>query len=81
MVSHQPDKFGGHRHCGSGDITFLVVKEQDSICYRLNSPLLFFSKGHEEKTHCEIFLSEYFIISANSVVIFTLNSKETVMLS
>ena len=24
MVSHQPDKFGGHRHCGSGDIMILV---------------------------------------------------------
>ena len=24
MVSHQPDKFAGHRHCGSGDIMILV---------------------------------------------------------
>ena len=24
MVSHQPAKFGGHRHCGSGDIMVLV---------------------------------------------------------
>ena len=26
MVSHHPVKFGGHRHCGSGDIMFLVVE-------------------------------------------------------
>ena len=75
MVSHQPDKFGDHRHCGSRDIIFLVVKVQDSICYRLNLPALFFSKGHEGKIHCESFLSEYFIINANSLVILTLNSK------
>ena len=24
MVSHQPDKFGGHGHCGTGDILFSV---------------------------------------------------------
>ena len=29
MLSHQPAKFGGHRHCGIED-TFLVVEEQDS---------------------------------------------------
>ena len=32
MVRHHPVKFGGHRHCGSGDIMFLVVEEQDSTC-------------------------------------------------
>ena len=25
MVNHHPAKFGGHRHCGSGDM-FLVVR-------------------------------------------------------
>ena len=30
MVSHHPAKFGGHSHCGSGDIMFLVAEEQDS---------------------------------------------------
>ena len=24
--SHYPAKFGGHRHCGNGDIVFLVVE-------------------------------------------------------
>ena len=28
MVSHHPAKFGGHRHCGSGDIMFLVAEEK-----------------------------------------------------
>ena len=32
MVSHYPTKFSSHRHCGSGDITSSVVKEQDSPC-------------------------------------------------
>ena len=52
-------QFGGHRHwwrryngfsmsrhCGSADIKFLVVEEQDSTCSRLNLPLLFISKAH-----------------------------------
>ena len=46
MVSHHPAKFGGHRHCGSGDTMFLVVEGQDSTCPRLNPPLLFISKAH-----------------------------------
>ena len=45
-VSHHPDKFGGYRHCGSGDITFLVAKEEDFRCSHFNPPLLFISKGH-----------------------------------
>ena len=40
MVSHHPANFGGHRHCGSGDM-FLVAKEENSRCSRFNSPLLF----------------------------------------
>ena len=43
MVSHGSAKFGGHRHCGSGDLMFLVVEGQDSSCPRLNSRLLFIS--------------------------------------
>ena len=27
MVSHHPAKFGAHGHCGSGDITFLMIEE------------------------------------------------------
>ena len=30
MVIHQTTKFGGHKHCGSGDIMLLIVEEQDS---------------------------------------------------
>ena len=51
MVSHHPAKFDGHRHCGSGDLMFLVVEEQDSTCLRFNPPLLFISKGHGLKAH------------------------------
>ena len=40
MVSHHHATFGGHRHCGSGDIMFVVVEEQDSTCPRLDPPLL-----------------------------------------
>ena len=39
IVSHSPAKFGGHGHCGSGDL-FLVVEEEDSRCSGFNSPLL-----------------------------------------
>ena len=35
MVSHHPTKFGGHRHCDSGDMV-LVVEGQDFSCSRLN---------------------------------------------
>ena len=43
MVSHHPSKFDGLRHPGSGDIMFLAVEEQDSICFHLNPPLMFMS--------------------------------------
>ena len=35
MVRHHPAKFGGHRHCGSGDMKFLVVDGPDSTCSRM----------------------------------------------
>ena len=47
MVSHHLAKFGGHRHCGSGDVMFLVVEGQDSTCPCLNLPLLFISKAYD----------------------------------
>ena len=47
MVSHQPVMFGGHRHCGSEDITFSLVEEQDPTCTRLNPPLLSTSTAHD----------------------------------
>ena len=55
MVSHDSAKFGDHRYCGSGDITFLVAEEENSKCSRFNPlllfnpPLLFISKGHDWK--------------------------------
>ena len=51
MVSHHPNKFGGHRQCGSGVLMFLVDEEQDSTCSRLNPSLLFISKGHGLKAY------------------------------
>ena len=45
-----PAKFGGRRHCGSGDMMLLVVAEQDSSCFCVNPPLWFISKAHGMKT-------------------------------
>ena len=30
MVSQHPAKLGGYRHCGSGDMMFVVVEGKDS---------------------------------------------------
>ena len=51
MVSHYPAKFGDHKHCDSGDIMILVVKEQDSKCSGLNPPSIFISNAHDMKAH------------------------------
>ena len=48
MISHHLAKFGGHRHCGSGDIMSLVPEKEGS---RFNPPLLFISKGYDLKAH------------------------------
>lgn len=34
MVSHHPVKFGGHRHCDSGDMTVLVTEGQDALALK-----------------------------------------------
>ena len=58
MVSHHPAKFGGHRHCSSGDM-FLVVQEQYSACPRLNLPPLFISKvRHMPGSHTRNFRTQ-----------------------
>ena len=45
MISPEVKKVGGHRHCGSGDVTLLEVEVQDSnACF--NPPILFISKAH-----------------------------------
>ena len=56
MVTHHPAKFSDQRHCGSGDIMFLVAEEENSRCCRFNPPLLFISKGHGLKAHGIIIL-------------------------
>ena len=40
MVSQHPAKLGGHRHCGSGDMMFVVVEGKDSTCPPLDPPSL-----------------------------------------
>ena len=57
MVSHHSAKFDDHRHCGSGDIMFLVAEEENCRRSRFSLPLLFnlslvfISKGHGLKAH------------------------------
>ena len=51
MVSHHPERFGDHRHCGSVDIMFLVAEEKNSRCLRFNPLLLFAFEGHGLKAH------------------------------
>ena len=48
MVSHDPDKFGGQKHCGSRDSSSI---DFSSISSRFNPPLLSISKGHGLKAH------------------------------
>ena len=31
MISYHPAKFGGHRHCGSGDMILVYVILQDQV--------------------------------------------------
>ena len=43
MVSHHPANLGDPRHCGSGDMMFVVVEGQDSTCPPLDPSLLLIS--------------------------------------
>ena len=49
--SHRHIRSGYNRPCGSGDIMFLVVKEQDSRYSHSNPPLFFISKASGLKAH------------------------------
>ena len=42
QVSHHPAHFGDDKRCNSGDITFLVVQEQDSTCALKSAILMFY---------------------------------------
>ena len=46
MVSRHPANFGAHRHCGSGNVMFLVSEEENSRCCHFNPSLLFISKAY-----------------------------------
>ena len=50
MVSHQPPKISGHRHCSSRDIMLLVFEEQDYTC-SLKSAITFISKAQGIQAH------------------------------
>ena len=66
MVSHHPAKFGGHRHCDSGDMMFLVSKEENSSCSCFNPPLLFnFQRTWVESTR-HILLTPILVTRAQS---------------
>ena len=54
MVSHHPGKFGGYRHYGDGDTTFLVANSKIPHA-RLNPSLLLISDKHGMScSHTEI---------------------------
>ena len=42
MIGHHPDKFGGHSQCDSGDIMFLLVEEQQTICSLKSAITIYF---------------------------------------
>ena len=52
-VAHDKSaKFDGHRQCGSGDIVFfLVPEEEDSRCSHFNLPLLLIFGGYGLKAN------------------------------
>ena len=51
MVSHHLARFGGYRYCGSEDVMFLMVQEQDFVYSCLNLPFLFISKGYDREPY------------------------------
>ena len=67
MVSHHPGKFGGHGHCGSGDM-FLVNEQEDSRCSRFSSPLLFISIGHGLKAHIIMTMTPILVTRAYAAI-------------
>ena len=51
VVSYHPVNFGGHKHCGSVDLIFLVVEWQNSTYPHFHPQLLHIPKGHVLKAH------------------------------
>ena len=68
MLSHHPAKFVGHRHCGSGDIMFLVAEEENCRCYHIINS----DPGH---THSKQQSSKY-LKTTLSVLSKSTNEKE-----
>ena len=66
-VSYRPAKFGGHRHCGSGNIMFLVAEDETSRCSRFIPPLLFnFSRTWVESARHIILLTLILVTRSQS---------------
>ena len=49
IVNHYLPKLGGHKHCGSGDMTFLVAEEKNPRWSHFSLGSLFISKRHDLK--------------------------------
>ena len=49
IVNHYLPKLGGHKHCGSGDMTFLVAEEENPRWSHFSLGSLFISKRHDLK--------------------------------
>ena len=66
LVSYGPARFGGHRHCGSGDM-FLVAEEETLGCSCFNPPLLFnFSRTWVESAPHIILLTPILVTRSQS---------------
>ena len=50
MGNHQPANVGSYRHCGSRDIIFLLIGEQD-FTFLLKSVIIVISEAHGIKAH------------------------------
>ena len=70
MVNHRPATFDDHKHCGSGDIIYLVADEEDARCSSYNPSSLFISKGHDLK-------AQSIILTTLVLVTHALNSNWT----
>ena len=67
LVSYGPARFGGHRHCGSGDI-FLVAEEETLGCSCFNPPLLFnFSRTWVESAPHIILLTPILVTRSHTL--------------
>ena len=61
MVTHHHTKFGCKRHCGSENVIFLVIEEQNFACSLTYAITVFYKSRGMLCTHRRSFrLTEYF---------------------